>query len=256
MAAMQYAKSTASTRLNRGTAHRKWRDFLELSVGYLLILIVIWTPRPMQRWFYWAAVGWILLVTCISFEGWKALGFRTTGLWRSLWIVAVALLIAAGAFTLAHTRHTLHAPGSLIAWIKTFLGYAIWSFVQQLLLQGFFLLRLLRLLPNKTAAAVTAATIFAAAHLPNPILTPLTLLWGLSACLLFLRYRNIYPLAVAHAIFGICIAVTIPAPVLHNMRVGRGYLIYHPPRHHHRSQSDQTVSTEAWVTADAPTRCS
>jgi Type II CAAX prenyl endopeptidase Rce1-like len=253
MATIQSANSTPFSKTS-GPSVRRWRDFLELSIGYALILVVIWTRRPIQRWFYWVAVGWILFVTCISFQGWKALGFRITGLWRSLWVIAVALLIATSAFALAYALQTLHTPGGPIMWIKAFLGYAIWSFVQQLLLQGFFLLRLLRLLPNKTAAVVTAATIFAAAHLPNPILTPLTLLWGLSACFLFLRYRNIYPLAVAHAILGICITVTIPAPVIHNMRVGRGYLIYHAPHHHHRNQSDQTVSTEACVIADAPTR--
>ena len=108
--------------------------------------------------------------------------------------------------------HTLHAPGSFAQWIGTFLGYAIWSFVQQFLMQGYFLLRLLQLLPNPKLAAITTALIFTLAHLPNPILTPLTLLWGVAACLVFLRHRNLYPLAVAHAIFGICIAITIPGP--------------------------------------------
>jgi hypothetical protein len=101
---------------------------------------------------------------------------------------------------------------------------------------------------------IVTAVIFALAHLPNPILTPVTLLWGLAACLLFLRYRNLYPLAMAHAIFGICIAITIPGPVSHNMRVGLGYLRYRPRGEHQRSQSDHIVSTQACVIADAPTR--
>ena len=71
------------------------------------------------------------------------------------------------------------------------------------------------------------AGIFAAAHLPNPILTPVTLLWGLCACFVFLRHRNIYPLAVTHAMLGICVAITVPGPVVHNMRVGLGYMRYH-----------------------------
>jgi hypothetical protein len=57
------------------------------------------------------------------------------------------------------------------------------------------------------------------------------LVWGLAACLLFLCYRNLYPLALAHAIFGITIAITVPGPVDHNMRVGLGYLKYHHPSH-------------------------
>ena len=57
----------------------------------------------------------------------------------------------------------------------------------------------------------------------------MTLLWGLTACFVFLRLRNLYPLAMAHAIFGISIAITIPGPVVHNMRVGLGYFTYHQP---------------------------
>ena len=109
-------------------------------------------------------------------------------------------------------------------------------------------------------AALTAATLFAAAHVPNPVLMPVDVALGPAACLLFLRYRNIYPLMMAHAILGITVAMTIPGPVDHNMRVGLGYLTYRPHMHLHRhfniyrSHSDQMASTVAWVTADAPTR--
>jgi membrane protease YdiL (CAAX protease family) len=64
------------------------------------------------------------------------------------------------------------------------------------------------------------------AHLPNPILTVITLFFGLASCLFFIHYRNLVPLAIAHAILGICIGITIPGPVDHNMRVGISYLNY------------------------------
>jgi hypothetical protein len=47
------------------------------------------------------------------------------------------------------------------------------------------------------------------------------------------RYRNLYPLMMAHAILGITVALTVPGPVVHNMRVGLGYLTYLPHRHAH-----------------------
>jgi membrane protease YdiL (CAAX protease family) len=114
--------------------------------------------------------------------------------------------------------------------IKTFWAYTLWSAVQQFLLQCFFLSRLLRLIPKPKSAAAAAALLFALAHLPNPFLTPITLLWGFVACLIFLRYCNLYPLAIAHAIFGVTIALTVPGHLDHNMRVGLGYLTYHPSR--------------------------
>jgi membrane protease YdiL (CAAX protease family) len=115
--------------------------------------------------------------------------------------------------------------------VLVYWGYALWTFVQQFLLQGFFLPRLLRLLPGPKSAALAAAGLFALAHLPNPILTVVTLIWGFAACMLFVRYRNLYSLAIAHAVFGITIAITVPGPVIRNMRVGLGYLTY---GHRHR----------------------
>jgi membrane protease YdiL (CAAX protease family) len=250
---MADASTLAGTRNSIATRSRR-RDLLELSVGYALILLVIWTPRPWQRLPFLAAIVWIILATSISFEGWKAMGLRISAPLRSLWIVGVALLLAALSVAIAARLHTLHPPGGPILFLKHYAGYAIWAVLQQFLLQDFFLLRLLRLLPTRNAAVTAATGLFTLAHLPNPILTPVTLIWGLAACLLFLRYRNLYPLALAHAIFGICLAITVPGPVDHNMRVGLGYLTYRPRALHHLSQNDHIVSTSACVVADAPTR--
>jgi len=219
-------------------------DSVELLVGYGLISAVVWTPGPMRSWLYFGAIAWFLVSIFVSFPGWGEMGCSVAGFWRSLWIVGVALSLGTVAAMLAGNLHTLHHPGPPIQWVKAFGGYTIWALAQQFLLQGYFLIRLLRILPSKTWAVITAGSVFALIHLPNPVLTPVTLLWGLVACFVFLRFRNIYSLAIAHAIFGICIAITIPASVHHNMRVGLGYLTYSPPRHLHLSQIDQRVSTD------------
>jgi membrane protease YdiL (CAAX protease family) len=140
--------------------------------------------------------------------------------------VGASLLLSAVAVVLAVWLRTLHVPATPLLFLETYVGYIIWTFVQQLLLQCFFLSRLLRLINNPRRAAIAAAVIFGAAHLPSPILAPVTLLWGLAACLLFLRYRNLYTLAIAHAILGVTLTITVPATVHHNMRVGLGYLTY------------------------------
>lgn len=200
----------------------------ELAIGFSLILAVIWTPRPLQHWLYFIALGWFIISISLSFESWKAMGCCVSGFWRSSWVVGLAVFLAAVATFFASTLHTLHHPGGPVQWVMAFGGYTVWALMQQLLLQGYFLARLLRILPNPNVAAALSAVVFALAHLPNPILTPLTLVWGLTACFVFVRTRNVYPLAIAHAIFGICVAITIPASVLHNMRVGLGYIDYSP----------------------------
>jgi len=214
---------------------RKRRDLLELSVGYALILAVIWTPRPWQRLLYYTAAAFLAAVLWLAFEGWPAMGLRTANLSRSIWIAGVALAMAAVAVFVAQRLHTLQPTAGLIPFLQRYWGYALWAFAQQVLLQDFFLPRLLRLMRGSGTAALTAAAIFSLAHLPSPILTVVTLVWGYAACLLFLRYRNLYPLALAHAILGIAIAVTVPGPVVRNMRVGLGYLTYATHRGPHSS---------------------
>ena len=80
-----------------------------------------------------------------------------------------------------HTLHRLHGPTPLLSHVW---GYLIWAVTQQFLLQIYFLLRLQRMLPGSVAPVVAAAGLFALAHLPNPVLTPVTLVWGIAACLL------------------------------------------------------------------------
>jgi membrane protease YdiL (CAAX protease family) len=210
------------------------RAFLELAVSYSLILLVIWTPNPFQRILYIAAVIVLAFILARSFESCDRLGLRRTNLARSLWIAIAALVLAAVIILIAAHLHTLRTPPTAGAFIARYWGYALWAFVQQILLQDVFLRRLLILLPSPRAAALTAALIFALAHLPNPILTPITFVWGFLSCTLFLRYRNIIPLAIAHAALGITLAITIPSPLIRNMRVGLGFLHY-GHRHHRQS---------------------
>lgn len=225
-------KASPSTDTPSTSQPRKVRPLVELSIGYGLILATIWAPRPYQQWLWWIASSWVALTTIVSFPGWAAMGFRRGGFLQSLWVVFAAGIVCASAVTVAVHLDTLRHPVSTRSWVMTFGGYTVWSFVQQFLLQGYFLFRFLRLLPRREWAAVAAAGIFAAAHLPNPILTPITFIWGLAACFVFLRFRNVFPLAVAHAILGITVAITIPGPVVRNMRVGLGYLRYHAPHAH------------------------
>jgi hypothetical protein len=236
------------------TSARRRRALVELAVGYGLILVVIWTPRPWQRGFYVAALLWIVAVTLRSFDGWRVMGLRAGGFVRSLWVVGVALVLALVAVAVATRLGTLNRPPGAGLFVKTYWGYAIWSLMQQFLLQDFVLLRVLRLVEKKSTAVMVAVGMFALAHLPSPILTVVTVVWGTAACWLFLRYRNIFTLGMAHAVFGICLAIVVPGRVDHNMRVGLGYLRYHPRGMRHLSQRDHRLSTAVWVMAEAPTR--
>jgi membrane protease YdiL (CAAX protease family) len=209
------------------------RALSELLLAYLLILTVIWTPRPWQARIYVIAAAFIVWATWRSWPGSVTMGWRTRNLLRSGWVTAGAALVSAVAIVCARRLGTLHAPPTPTLFVERFVGYIIFACIQQFLLQDFFLLRLLDAGLTPRNAAFAAAAIFALAHLPNPILAVLTFIWGLAAAAWFLRYRNLYALAVAHIILGVTLAVSLPGPTTHNMRVGLGYLTYRAPHSHH-----------------------
>jgi membrane protease YdiL (CAAX protease family) len=193
---------------------------------YGLILLVIWTPQPWQQALWGLASISVIAVIAVSYEGMRPMGLCTANLARSLWAVALAMMVALFAVAIAMRMHTLQLASSPSWALRHYGSYALWAGVQQLILQCFILSRALRLLRNAAAAAAMSAGLFAIAHLPNPLLTLITLVCGLASCFFFLRYKNLWPLAMAHAILGISIAVTIPGSLDHNMRVGIGYVTW------------------------------
>ncbi|HEX8710915.1 MAG TPA: CPBP family intramembrane glutamic endopeptidase [Terracidiphilus sp.] len=227
---MSWTVEGVRKKMSRRTPSRR-RDLLEIFLPYALILGVIWTPRPIQKWMWCVAAAVILVIAIISWEGRDAMGLRWKNFLRSSWIIVAAMAAATIAVVAAGHLHTLVRHAGPVWVIENYWLYAVWSFAQQFLLQCFFLERFMRLLPRAWQAALATAVLFSLAHMPSYILVPSTLLWGFAACMLFIRYRNLYPLAIAHAILGITIAITIPGRVDHNMRVGLGYLRYNPGVH-------------------------
>jgi membrane protease YdiL (CAAX protease family) len=214
------------------------RDIAELCIGYGLILIVIWTPNPLQHILYWVAFAWIAITAILRRKETAPNGLGFEGLLPSFWIVGAAVIVFFAGVALAMHLHTLHALYGPLPVITHVWGYALWALMQQFILQIYVLTRLLRLGMNRTPAVVLSAILFAAAHIPNPILVALTLVWGAISCMLFLRYRNLYTVALAHGILGMCLAITVPNHINHHMRVGLGYIEYHA---HHRFQRPVTI---------------
>jgi hypothetical protein len=212
------------------------RPLFELVTGYALILSALWTSGGIQRLLILLAAAWIILTTHWRPSAGEPEGMQPFGLRHSWWIVVSAVAFGGVAVVISARAGTLHIPVNLGLHPTRVWGYVIWSFVQQFILQDYFFVRFRRLIPNSYGAVAATAILFSLAHLPNPVLTIATLFWGAAACLLFLRYRDLYSLGAAHAILGLCIAFTIPDAVHHQMRVGLGYLTYHPHHSPHLSQ--------------------
>ncbi len=204
------------------------RDLVELILGYGLIVGIIWTPDSLQRILSPIALVVTLAVVLAQRKSRDELGVGRHGLVESLWIFPAAIALSAVSILVAAKLGTLHPlyKGDF----KHIAGYLLWTLYQQFLLQDYFMDRLLRLVSNQSVAVTLAGTLFAAAHLPNLVLTAATLVWGIASCALFRRYRNLWALGLAQGVMGLCFAVCVPDVLHHHLRVGLGYLRYHGRR--------------------------
>jgi len=210
-------------------------DFIQLVIGYALVLIALWTPERVQSNLIWIGFAWIIATTVLARPTARELGLCPAASGRLFWLPTIALLVAAPAIWLASELHTLHGFSASMFLGERFWVYMVWAVMQQFILQDYFLFRVLRLGASNSVAVPIAAILFAVAHIPNTLLALATLVWGTVACALFLRYRNLYALGLAHGILGICIAVTVPTTVQHGMRVGLGYF------HHQNRQTTRVL---------------
>jgi hypothetical protein len=204
------------------------RDLAELILGYGVIIGVIWMPEPWQRICSPIALVVTLLIVLARRQGRDELGLGTRGFMPSLWIMPAAIALSVLSVFAAAKLGTLHPLYK--ADFRHISGYVLWTIYQQFLLQDYFMDRLLRLLANEAAAVNLAGVLFAAAHLPNLVLTAATLAWGIVSCALFRRYHNLWALGLAQGLLGLCFAVCVPDALHHHLRVGLGYLRYHGTR--------------------------
>jgi len=204
------------------------RDLMELILGYGLIVGIIWTPENLQRFLSPVALVLTLAVVVARRKSRDELGVGRRGFVPSLWILPAALVLSGVSILAAAKLGTLHPlyKGDF----KHIAGYVLWTIYQQFLLQDYFMDRLLRLVSNESVAVTVAGTLFAAAHLPSPLLTAATLVWGIASCALFRRYRNLWTLGLAQGVLGLCFAVCVPDALHHHLRVGLGYVRYHGVR--------------------------
>jgi hypothetical protein len=200
------------------------RDLIELILGYALIVGIIWMPDHLQRILAPVVLVLTLLVVVVRGKSQDELGVGRRGLVQSVWILPAAVALSAVSMFAAAKIGTLHPLYK--ADFKHIAGYVLWTVYQQFLLQDYFMERLLRLVSNEAAAVSLAGTLFAAAHLPNLVLTAATLVWGIVSCTLFRRYRNLWALGLAQGLLGLCFAVCVPDSLHHHLRVGVGYLRY------------------------------
>jgi hypothetical protein len=200
-------------------SHR--RDLFEIAAVFLLIMAAVWTPQgPLNSFFSLSSAACVLVIACAA--RWNS---REMGLAQPLAGAGTILLSGAalcGGIWIAGYALRSIGPSYPVPWNRAW-QYAIWALVQQFILQSIFLTRLETMMTSR-GAVICAASLYAAAHVPSPLLTVLSFFGGVLFCELFRRWRNIFPLGIIHAALGLMIAANLPDKWLHHMRVGIGYL--------------------------------
>ncbi|MGA2337191.1 MAG: type II CAAX endopeptidase family protein [Terriglobales bacterium] len=219
------------------TAFRRCYVWAQIIIAFLFLEFAIWAPTPQTR-NRWAAISAITILVLILTD--VLLDRSSRSLWSSLQrlglgmpkMVGASVVLGIGLATIVFMVMVVSWVGGQIpanpTWfpnLQAAWGYVIWAMLQEFMLQSFFFTRSEELYGSSAAVWITS-TLFAVAHLPNPVLTTAALIGALFFCEMFRRYRNIYVLGIVHAMLGLTIAILMPDSLLHHMRVGLGYLRY------------------------------
>ena len=206
--------------------YRRYFVWAQIALAFAFMEFALWTSNMAvrNRWVTIAGLT-IILLALVDRPSTDRLGLRlptTLGATLALVISLLAAVLMLGMVSWAGGEIPANPtwPNMHMAW-----QYFIWALVQEFILQSFFFTRCEELFGGEAAVWITA-TLFAAAHLPSPILTTFTLIGGLFFCEMFRRYRSIYPIGIVHAVLGLTIAFCMPDNLIHHMRVGIGYLTY------------------------------
>lgn len=188
--------------------------------------LYIWFFRRIHKLAWLPAAVFLLASHWRRREGPAQLGLN--GPWRepvvklAPWVAVLVfglLLVGYGVGTLER----FHLERSL----SNLSLYLAWGFVQQYLLNGYFLNRLRAVLADGHASW-TAALLFCAAHAPNPFLMAVTLAGGWLSARVYLRWRNLALLGLLHGVIGFLLHLVVPDAVARNFLVGPRYFDWRP----------------------------
>jgi len=198
-----------------------WLAGAEAAGMFALIMAYIWWLR--FRYPY----AWVpMLLLMFASHVWRGESLATLGFRRRLPVgalarlaafvasVALALLILGLGF---HSIRTVTFEGAFLS----FLLYCLWGLFQQYILNGYFVNRFSDFLPGHPhAVPLLAAAFFSLAHLPNWFLMIATAAGGYACARIYLQYRNLYFLGMAHGVVGFLLYLVVPDTISHHMYVG------------------------------------
>jgi membrane protease YdiL (CAAX protease family) len=204
-------------------AHDTRYLWLEPVLALLLIMLYIWRLRGGDEPWTMMIFGLILLSHYWRGESPRDLGFRMTNFRVcfsvfSPFLIFITLFLLAGGM-LFHTLRVLNLEKAVVG----FLSYCVWGLFQQYLLNAYFVNRLQPISPSAPRAAAIGAACFACVHTPNWFLMIIGFAGAYCSARVWIRYRNLYFLGIAHGAIGSLLYLVVPDAVSHHLTVGPGW---------------------------------
>jgi membrane protease YdiL (CAAX protease family) len=215
----------ATTRPDARTFRPDAGQLLELALFLALVFSFIWgwahSFQRSRQLVLVLGLGMTITAHVRHRERPSDLGLRLDNVWPALRDAAIPLvpllvLLGLRGWWLGHWRAEALSP-------SRFVELLAWGFFQQYLLQGYIHRRLMAVIRSPAWREVAVGLVFAALHIPNPVLMPATFAAGWVFAVLFRRHPNLPVLALCHAVGSTAVAFAFDPGVLHRMRVGPGY---------------------------------
>ncbi len=220
------AMQEASGRAVKLASGKRARIALRLLFPVALIEVALWSPLRLGILCGICALWYIVWNLWKAADNARSLGLDLSGLVRESWLLGITVGVALAILGAAYFSGSLHRLWGLRhPWFAVG-AYVCWAFVQEFMLQC-FCLRMLRALVSRASSLILSGVVFAVAHLPNPSLTFVTFFAGVGFTAIYARKRNLYVVALIHAVLGLTLAVSAPEAWFHELRVGRDFLHAH-----------------------------
>jgi membrane protease YdiL (CAAX protease family) len=220
---MRFNLQTAAMGVAKAASGDRAGIALRLLFPLVLLEAALWSPEPLAILCGVSALWYITWHLWQDTSNVHVLGLELRGLLSGSWLLGATFALAVAILAIAYYSGSLHRLWGLQhPWYAVFV-YACWAFVQEFMLQCFFV-RMLHALVSRVGVLLLSGVVFAIAHLPNFSLTLLTFFAGIVFTAIYARKRNLYVVALIHAILGLTVAVSAPDTWFHGLRVGRDFL--------------------------------
>ena len=199
-------------------------SLVEVGVFYLLVHLVIWGSKVIPIPVLLVAI--ILVGICVGSNQYhqdsvERIGLSSKNFWpTSKLILPIAIPLALFVLFFAWGKEV---RGGWNMWFSL-LGYPLWGFAQEYALLGFVANRLQDAFPkHESLIPWLNGFLFGLAHVPNPLLMPVTFAAGVLFTKIFFKGRHLIPLALTHALFGILLSLAT-SHMVGMMSVGPAYI--------------------------------